>query len=224
MYPNPQMPPMRPPRRPTRPRNIVIAVIGAFVLLAGGCTAGVALAGSGGDPSAKPVAAAPTASSPTPAGKPSRSITPTPTRPENTSAAEPGSTGATDDPGDDDPGTTTAPDVPAVPDDDPAVTPDDHPAHTGGTATFTVTGTAPDGVDITYGNDSSNLNGDGPPFKTTMKVKDDALYYAVTAQLQGSGHIHCSVTINGKTKSGEAKGGYNICSAQLNSGLSGEWD
>lgn len=100
----------------------------------------------------------------------------------------------------------------------------DDPTTAAGTVTFTVTGTAPDGVDITYGSDSSNLSGDGLPFTKTMKVNDDALYYDVTAQLNGGGHIHCSITIGGKTKSGEAKGGYNICSAQLNSGVFGGWD
>ena len=85
---------------------------------------------------------------------------------------------------------------------------------------FKVWGTAPSGADITYGSDSSNLSGKvGKTYK--LKLKDDALYYAVTAQLQGGGHIHCSVTIDGKTKSGEASGGYNICSAQLNSTFTG---
>lgn len=158
-----------------------------------------------------------------PAGKKvdaGRSITLTLTRPENTSGDDPGTVGdpattagSGDDPGTSDPGTPS----------DPA-TPKAHHSAGGGTVTFTVTGTAPDGVDITYGSDSSNLNGDGLPFTKTMKVTDDALYYDVTAQLNGGGHIHCSITIGGKTKSGEAKGGYNICSAQLNSGAFGGWD
>lgn len=153
-----------------------------------------------------------------PAGKKvdaGRSITLTLTRPENASGDDP-TTAA--DPGDDDP----EPSDPGTPS-DPA-TPKAHHSAGGGTVTFTVTGTAPDGVDITYGSDSSNLNGDGLPFTKTMKITDDALYYDVTAQLNGGGHIHCSITIGGKTKSGEAKGDYNICSAQLNSGPFGGWD
>ncbi|MGV9991375.1 hypothetical protein [Streptomyces sp. NPDC003374] len=50
------------------------------------------------------------------------------------------------------------------------------------------------------------------------------MYYSVTAQLQGSGDINCSVTIGDKTKKGHASGGYNICQTQLNSGLLGGWD
>jgi hypothetical protein len=70
--------------------------------------------------------------------------------------------------------------------------------------------------DVTYSTDSDNVDGKiGETYK--MKVSDDALYYAVTAQLQGSGDIHCSVTINGVTKKGHAQGSYNICSAQLSS-------
>ncbi|MER5833722.1 hypothetical protein ABT116_23390 [Streptomyces sp. NPDC002130] len=90
-----------------------------------------------------------------------------------------------------------------------------------GKAVFKVWGSAPSGVDITYGNDGTNLQGKGLPMKKTLTVKDDALYYQVTAQLLGGGDIQCSITIDGKTKSGRAQGDYNICSAQLNSDFSG---
>jgi hypothetical protein len=90
-----------------------------------------------------------------------------------------------------------------------------------GKALFKVWGSAPSGADITYGNDGTNLAGHGLPMTKTLTVKDDALYYQVTAQLQGGGNVHCSVTIDGKTKTGQASGGYNICSAQLNSDFSG---
>lgn len=89
---------------------------------------------------------------------------------------------------------------------------------------FKVWGSAPSGIDTTYGSDSENLQGPSGEMTKTLTVKDDALYYAVTAQLQGGGDIHCSVTIGDKTKEGHAVGGYNICSAQLNSGLFGSWD
>lgn len=84
------------------------------------------------------------------------------------------------------------------------------------TVTFKVWGKAPQGVDITYGNDSSNLQGKKLPFEKTMKFDKDAMYYQVTAQLQGGGNVKCSVVIGDKTKKGQARGGYNICSAQLN--------
>jgi hypothetical protein len=45
----------------------------------------------------------------------------------------------------------------------------------------------------------------------------------VNAQLQGSGDINCSVTVDGTTKKGHASGGYNICDAQLSSNFTGGW-
>lgn len=88
---------------------------------------------------------------------------------------------------------------------------------------FKVWGSAPSGVDTTYGSDSENLQGPSGAMTKTLTLKDGALYYAITAQLQGGGDIHCSVTIGDKTKEGHAAGGYNICSAQLNSGFFGDW-
>ncbi|MFF4781932.1 hypothetical protein ACFY3E_11590 [Streptomyces griseorubiginosus] len=94
---------------------------------------------------------------------------------------------------------------------------------------FKVWGTAPAGalgpLNITYGSDSDNRDGtfkDGE-FKATLPIDEDALYFDVTAQLQGSGDIHCSVTVGGKTDKGHAAGDYNICSAQLSAGLLGGW-
>ena len=97
------------------------------------------------------------------------------------------------------------------------------------TVTFKVWGTAPagelGGLDINYGSDGDTNKGtfkDGT-FTGTVPFKKDAMYYSVTAQLQGSGDIQCSVTVDGHTKTGHASGGYNICDAQLSSGLFGEW-
>lgn len=96
--------------------------------------------------------------------------------------------------------------------------------------TFKVWGTAPAGalgpLDITYGSDSDSRDGHfkNGKFEATLPLNNDALFYSLTAQLQGSGDIHCSVTINGHTKKGHASGDYNICDAQLNSGLFGGWD
>jgi hypothetical protein len=95
--------------------------------------------------------------------------------------------------------------------------------------TFKVWGTAPAGalgpLDITYGSDSDNRKGDfkDGKFQATLALKEDALYYNVMAQLQGSGDINCSVTVNGKTKSGHASGDYNICNAQLSTDLFDGW-
>lgn len=94
---------------------------------------------------------------------------------------------------------------------------------------FKVWGTAPAGalgpLNITYGSDSDNRDGafKNGKFEATLPLDDDALYFNVTAQLQGSGDIHCSVTAGGKTKKAHAAGDYNICMAQLSPGLLGGW-
>ncbi|MFJ3794959.1 hypothetical protein ACIPSJ_01585 [Streptomyces sp. NPDC090088] len=100
----------------------------------------------------------------------------------------------------------------------------------GNTVVFKVWGTAAKGVlgdlDITYGSDSDTRKGtfkDGK-FEATLPLKDDAMYFNVMAQLQGSGDINCSVTVDGKTKKGHASGGYNICNAQLSSNFTGGWE
>jgi hypothetical protein len=95
---------------------------------------------------------------------------------------------------------------------------------------FKVWGTAPAGalgpLDITYGSDSDTRKGTfkNGKFEATLPLNDDALYFTVMAQLQGSGDINCSVTVDGETKKAHASGGYNICNAQANSGLLGGWD
>lgn len=90
-----------------------------------------------------------------------------------------------------------------------------------GVAVFKVWGTAASGASITYGRDGTNLQGKGLPMEEKLEIEDDALYYQITAQLQGGGDIQCSVTVNGETKTGRAQGGYNVCSAQINGGLTG---
>ncbi|MFE2883195.1 hypothetical protein ACUXZZ_37020 [Streptomyces graminifolii] len=100
---------------------------------------------------------------------------------------------------------------------------------TDGKVVFKVWGTAPagalGGLDIGYGSDSDTRKGtfkDGR-FEATLTLDKDAMYYDVHAQLQGSGDINCSVTVDGKTKKGHASGGYNICNAQLSSNFTGGW-
>ena len=88
---------------------------------------------------------------------------------------------------------------------------------------FIVSGTAPDGIDITYGPDGSQFSGPSTLDGTaTMSVPFDgsADYYAIDAQLQGAGSITCKIVAtwagdNPLTVShGAASGGYNICDAQ----------
>jgi hypothetical protein len=99
---------------------------------------------------------------------------------------------------------------------------------------FKVTGTASSGADITYGSDSDNLSphsglSTALPWTGSLRYNENALYYDVTAQLQGGGDIRCYVilkvtdyysdgTHRSKSKveaRGHASGGYNICDAQV---------
>ncbi len=95
------------------------------------------------------------------------------------------------------------------------------------TVVFKVWGTAPAGalgpLDITYGSDTDTRKGSfkNGKFEATLSLNEDALYYTVMAQLQGSGDINCSVTVGGETKKAHAAGGYNICNAQLSSDFFG---
>ncbi|MEU0965664.1 hypothetical protein ABZ357_09640 [Streptomyces sp. NPDC005917] len=97
------------------------------------------------------------------------------------------------------------------------------------TAVFKVWGTAPAGalgsLDIGYGSDTDTRQGafKNGKFEATLPLKDGTMYYQLNAQLQGSGDINCSVTVDGKTKTGHASGGYNICTAQLSSDFTGGW-
>lgn len=88
---------------------------------------------------------------------------------------------------------------------------------------FIVSGTAPDGIDITYGPSGTNLSGPSTLDGTaTMSVPFDgsADYYALNAQLQGDGSITCKIVVTGPgdapltVSSGAASGGFNICDAQ----------
>jgi hypothetical protein len=98
------------------------------------------------------------------------------------------------------------------------------------TVVFKVWGTAPagalGGLDIGYGSDSDTRKGafKNGKFTASLPLTKGAMFFNVNAQLQGSGDIHCSVTVGGKTKTGHASGGYNICSAQLSSNFTGGWD
>jgi hypothetical protein len=96
---------------------------------------------------------------------------------------------------------------------------------------FIVSGSAPDGIDITYGPSGSNLSGPSELDGTatmTVPFNPDADYYAMNAQLQGGGDITCKIVVTGPgdqpltASSGAASGSYNICSAQAapeNNGL-----
>jgi hypothetical protein len=97
------------------------------------------------------------------------------------------------------------------------------------TAFFDCTGSAPGGVDITYGTDTSNPSGGTSlPFRAHLAVTPDVRYFFVSAQLQGSdGRIACTTTVvvNGTkvSQTGTTTGENDIASAEVCSDFSGGW-
>jgi hypothetical protein len=101
------------------------------------------------------------------------------------------------------------------------------------TVTFSCSGSAPDGVDITYGPSGSNYSASSVPFSKTMTLDSNAEYYSTQAQLQGSGDVTCKTVISYADSSGNpqtatasavAQGGYNIATAEECPNFSGGWE
>jgi hypothetical protein len=99
--------------------------------------------------------------------------------------------------------------------------------------TYSCKGSAPDGVDITYGPEGSDHSASRLPFTHTDPLDPTAQYYVTTAQLQGGGSVSCTTVVqtdNGDgtahqvTKHASADGGYNIASAEVCSTFDGGWD
>ncbi|MFJ3715163.1 MmpS family transport accessory protein [Streptomyces sp. NPDC090057] len=89
------------------------------------------------------------------------------------------------------------------------------------TVTYEVTGTS--GADVQYGPAGSNAQGKVP--MSVTKPLRNTQYYAITAQLQGGGHVTCRLKVNGKVISrSTASGGYNIASCEISKDVfSGKW-
>jgi uncharacterized cupredoxin-like copper-binding protein len=91
------------------------------------------------------------------------------------------------------------------------------------TVTYVVTGS--DAAQVTYGPAGSDLSG-GVPMHVTKDIPSSApVYYAISAQLQGSGSVSCQILVDGKViSSSTANGGYNIASCEIGQDpLSGAW-
>ena len=97
---------------------------------------------------------------------------------------------------------------------------------------FIVTGSAPNGVNITYGDDTSNYQTKNLPLDVTRPTKKNVVYW-VMAQLQGGGRITCRVVIGKQAqghgvgvtaRAGHAVGGYNTCTAQSAGDPVGGWN
>jgi hypothetical protein len=97
------------------------------------------------------------------------------------------------------------------------------------TAFFKCSGSAPGGVSITYGTNSSNRSGGSSlPWVSYLPVTSNSQSFDVSAQLQGSGgSIKCStaVDVNGTivTQTGTASGTHDIAKADVCSKSAGGW-
>jgi hypothetical protein len=91
----------------------------------------------------------------------------------------------------------------------------------GQTLTYEVIGSS--AADVTYGPAGSTLSG-AIPMNVNAKL-GKAIYYSLTAQLQGGGSVTVKILINGKVISeSKATGGYNIAIAEISQDpLTGEW-
>jgi len=80
------------------------------------------------------------------------------------------------------------------------------------TITYVVRGTP--GAQVTYGPAGSDYNG-SVPMRVTRRLGDPE-YYAINAQLQGSGHVKCSIEVDGiPLSTASASGSFNIAGCEI---------
>jgi hypothetical protein len=133
------------------------------------------------------------------------------------------------------PPTTPAPDSHAA-EPNPSVTPSTPPAQLATTTppaspdgvAYRCTGSAPAGIEITYGRSGSGLQATRLPFTAQdSKVSETAGYYAIRAQLHGGGHVTCTLTVtaagHSTRSSGTARGGYNEATPQICADYERHW-
>ncbi|HUY51712.1 MAG TPA: hypothetical protein VMV92_39430 [Streptosporangiaceae bacterium] len=78
--------------------------------------------------------------------------------------------------------------------------------------TYVVTGTP--GTSVTYGPAGSNFKGQ-IPMRITKRLRN-TVFYAITAQLRGSGSVTCEILIGMKVISkAVATGGHHIASCEI---------
>ncbi|MGW2905745.1 hypothetical protein ACWC91_24970 [Streptomyces sp. NPDC001204] len=89
------------------------------------------------------------------------------------------------------------------------------------TVTYVVTGTS--GADVRYGPAGSPAQGKVP--MSVTRPLENRQHYAITAQLQGGGHVTCQLKVNGRVISqSTASGGYTIASCEIGKDtFSGKW-
>ncbi|HUN37831.1 MAG TPA: hypothetical protein VMU95_38060 [Trebonia sp.] len=118
--------------------------------------------------------------------------------------------------------------APAVATSAPGVTfPADQPTSASATAapstvTYVVTGSR---ANVTYGPAGSDATGSVPMRKTVTIPASAPLYYAIDAQLNGSGSVTCEILVGSRVISrATASGGYQIASCEIvPDPLTGNW-
>lgn len=88
------------------------------------------------------------------------------------------------------------------------------------TVTYVVKGSP---ADVTYGPAGSDASG-SVPMRVTRRLRNPQ-YYAISAQLNGSGSVSCKILVDGKAISrATATGGYNIADCEISQDpFSGKW-
>jgi len=96
-------------------------------------------------------------------------------------------------------------------------------APSGPTVTYVVTGST---ADVTYGPAGSDSQGSVPMHVSAAIPSAAPAYYAISAQLQGSGSVSCEILVNGNVVShATANGSYNIAQCEIvQDPLTGGWD
>jgi len=84
---------------------------------------------------------------------------------------------------------------------------------------------AGDPADVSYGPAGSDFSGTVPMEETAVIPATPPAYYAVTAQLDGSGAVSCEIEVDGKVISqGTAAGDYTIAHCEISRGFLGHWE
>ena len=90
-------------------------------------------------------------------------------------------------------------------------------------AVMSVTGSAPHGASINYGNDSNTYTSGRVPFHTKLGLDTRAGFYVLFVQLKNGGNVTCTLTIGNATSVGHARGGHKSCLAKLTDRYNGTW-
>lgn len=96
---------------------------------------------------------------------------------------------------------------------------------TGGTTTqvaISITGSAPKGASVTFGNDSNTYTGHFP-FHMSLPLFSRAGYYFAAVRLENGGNAVCKLTIGSASRVSHADSGHKVCFVKLTNDYGGGW-